>query len=318
MSTLPPDRNELKRDGVDNGHSQQLTVAIVGAQKAATTAALAWLGGHPAVCSQRFRDIGFFTELDEYQRGFGWARRMYFPDASAGQMLVGKHANLWAHPTAIRRLTEHNPEILAVVILRDPVERAFSAFRFARAEGWEDAPSLLAALQGGGSASTSDAERDIRDYLGNGRYSDLLRSLYSAVPSSNVYVVFESDMTSNPAHAFAPLLARLGIEPMSSNLEVINKTGAQRSRAVGKLLRAKWVKSLSKRLIPAGARRSLRYKLLSWNASGAAQVLASPEERAWLAAYYASPDRELRALLEKDTLPWDHRHHEDPPTTGDR
>ena len=283
----------------------RISVAIVGAQKAATTAAIAWLGQHAELAAQEFRDIRYFTDDSEYAKGFEACRKLYFAGSTPDEFLVAKHANLWSLPTGLRRLAEHNPDVLVCVILRDPVERALSAFRFAESEGWESAGSVRQSVEGRGRRTRAPAAGEFLDYLGNGYYAQRLKDVYVHFPARNVYVVFESDLVSNPAAAFSSLLQRLQISPIEGKLPRVNQTGGQRSAILGKILLAPELKKFTRRMLPARMRRNLRYRLLGWNSSGPRAARSDVEDREWLAEYYRPRDAELRDLLGVSALPWD-------------
>lgn len=104
------------------------TFFLCGAPKAGTTSLYEYCAEHPEVCMSRPKETGFFFE--NYERGIDWFSDEYFShydgeaaigEASAGNML---------HREVAPRIRRHCPEARLVFVLRDPVERLWSHYRF--------------------------------------------------------------------------------------------------------------------------------------------------------------------------------------------
>ena len=118
----------------------QPSFIIAGAQRAGTTTLYRVLSEHPAVARPTAsKGIGYFDL--HYARGPRWyrghfplawgARRTHGPDAttfeSSGYYLF--------HPLAASRIAHDLPDVKVVVMVREPVERAYSAHK-SRAGPW--------------------------------------------------------------------------------------------------------------------------------------------------------------------------------------
>lgn len=280
-----------------------IDLMIVGAQKAATTSALDWLRQHEALRVQIYRDIGYFTNDEEYARGYRWAADFYFrPDPPSGKV-VAKHANLWSVPSALVRLREHNPTVTVVTMLRDPIQRAWSAYRWAKTEGWERADSFLDALRGVQRSRTSSHDPYILDYLGNGLYADKIENLYRVFGQDRVHVVFEASFGEDPTAAFSPALGAIGVRPPSSPPRRVNVSGPARSQRFAMLIRSEPAKLAARSMLPLRLRRRLRYRLISINTGRKSTVAMTDAERTWLADYYRDPNARLQTLLGVP-VPW--------------
>lgn len=100
---------------------------IVGAQKAGTTALYEYLSKHPQIQATKEKEPHYFDCEERYKLGTQYYRSLFqFDldlkltfDASAGYLVYDK---------APRRIYEHNPNIKIIILLRNPVERAYSAW----------------------------------------------------------------------------------------------------------------------------------------------------------------------------------------------
>ena len=124
-----------------------LDLMIAGAQKSGTSSLLSWLGTHPRILAQKRPEMTWFTDDDGPAGGF--SDEFYF-DANPGNCLrLGKLAGLMYSDQGLDRLVAHSPEVATIVVLRDPVERAYASFWFARRRGREALDDFEQAVEPG-------------------------------------------------------------------------------------------------------------------------------------------------------------------------
>jgi hypothetical protein len=108
---------------------------IIGAQKAGTTWLRALLRRHPAVYMPD-REVHFFNKDPHYEQGLDWYAR-WFQAVDDGQLVGEKSPNyLWTNvpaegsdaPNGHRRIADAIPDVQLIALLRDPVDRAISAY----------------------------------------------------------------------------------------------------------------------------------------------------------------------------------------------
>lgn len=100
------------------------TFFILGAAKAGTTSLYHYLKMHPDVYMSEPKETVFFEA--EYELGLQYYSKKYFPRWS-GQSQIGeaRHRNLFL-PYVPARIKESCPEAKFVVLVRNPVDRAYS------------------------------------------------------------------------------------------------------------------------------------------------------------------------------------------------
>lgn len=109
------------------------TLFICGAPRAGTTSLYQYLRQHPDVCMSRRKETGVF--LENYDRGLEWLASNYLTHYD-GESVVGESTTgHMQHPPSARRMGHDVPEARLVFILRDPVERIYSHYRFHRQSG---------------------------------------------------------------------------------------------------------------------------------------------------------------------------------------
>ena len=103
---------------------------IIGAQKAGTTALYKYLSKHPCVLTAKHKELNFFSCESKFNRGVDYYHSLFplaEPDQS-GVITFDDSPDYFVKPGASKRIFEYNPNIKLIAILRDPVERAFSAW----------------------------------------------------------------------------------------------------------------------------------------------------------------------------------------------
>lgn len=185
---------------------------IVGAQKAGTTAIDHYLRQHGDVSMAVRKEVHFFdgaardvASLAGYHSFFQfWRRRRLYGEATPCYM---------AAPGAIERIVSYNPDVKLLVSLRDPVDRAYSAWNMERQRNREQRTFLTAIEEEIATLNSLSEPVEYRAYyLGRSLYCRQLDAMFSAIDSSRVLVVRNEKLRAGDAEEYAKICAFLGIE----------------------------------------------------------------------------------------------------------
>lgn len=108
----------------------KVSLFIVGAQKAGTSALHNYLIKHPKVQGGIKKEINFFNHKEKYEQGEEWYHKQF----KSPLFYQPKSIYLDSTPAYLNNLTiaeqiyNYNPNATIVILLRDPVSRAFSAW----------------------------------------------------------------------------------------------------------------------------------------------------------------------------------------------
>lgn len=105
---------------------------ILGAQKAGTTALVAYLAQHPRFALATEKEVDFFASDRRYERGLPWYAAQWERKLPAGTLRFEASPNYLFLPQAAVRIRHRVPKAKLIVILRDPVLRAYSAWQMYR------------------------------------------------------------------------------------------------------------------------------------------------------------------------------------------
>src|SRR6185295_13613127 len=121
---------------------RKIDLMIVGAQKSGTTSLKNYLGQHPAIITHLQTEFSFFVEEKEYINGMESAFKIYFSDVVpyGSRRIVAKSASMYLNEKSLQRLRRSNPDCQVVILLRNPVERAYSSYLMEMNAGWFNQP----------------------------------------------------------------------------------------------------------------------------------------------------------------------------------
>jgi hypothetical protein len=198
---------------------------IIGAQRAGTTSLHRYLVQHPAVRTMlRTKGVHFFDT--SYGRGMAWyasrfptrAYAWYVRRRHGVELITGEASPYYLfHPLVPQRVAEHLPGVKLIVLLRDPVVRAYSHFQHETARGFETLP-FEEAIEAEPRRLAGEAERMLREphyhsfahqhhsYLARGMYADQLARWRSLFPDEQLLVVSSERFFAEPDRTFRRVL----------------------------------------------------------------------------------------------------------------
>ncbi|MCK9903372.1 sulfotransferase [Parafrankia colletiae] len=199
---------------------------VVGAPDAGTRVLHAALARHPGLAMSEPAEPGFFLAPGERPPHPGgaepdvpvWCRADYealFPNSGLRPRGESTPYYLADFP-AQRRMHELLPYLRMVVVLRDPVERAYANWLAQRSAGLEQLPTLAAALEAEEARRAAGWKRRWR-YAEHGRYGSQLRRLHTLFPPGQVLLVRYRDLVARPAAALRDICAFVrAVDPAST------------------------------------------------------------------------------------------------------
>ncbi|SHG29626.1 sulfotransferase [Geodermatophilus nigrescens] len=201
---------------------------IAGAPKAGTTALHAALATHPGLYLSPVKEPKYYLTDGRpppraRQRGPGdahsarewiWRREQYlalFDGAPAGTVR-GESTPFYLHDRAAqRRLAADVPDVRVVVVVRDPVDRAWSNWVHLRADGLEPEADFARAVERE-EQRVAAGWAPFWHYRGLGRYGEQLRDLFTVLPREQVLVLRYRQLVDSPDETLDRVSDHLGVE----------------------------------------------------------------------------------------------------------
>ena len=192
---------------------KRLSFLVCGAQKSGTTALAAYLRQHPRIYLPKVKELHFFD--DETQ---AWPKpdlnglHRHFRAADADQLWgEATPISLYWDPAA-ERIWRYNSAIRLIVILRNPIERAYSHWSMEHRRGNDPLPFALALEQE--EARCREAlplQHRVFSYVDRGFYSAQLRRLWRFFGREQVLVLRQEELLLGPQTCLNRIWQHLGI-----------------------------------------------------------------------------------------------------------
>lgn len=202
---------------------------IIGAQKAGTTSLYHYLDQHPEVYMSPVKEPLFFSHdispsgdarrhafnkprlprnprfanLEEYGRLF---------DGTGSEKAIGEASTLYIYaPGTAERIRRYAPEAKIVAILRNPADRAYSAFLYALRIGVEPLTDFAEALRAEKQRIDNNWHFVYR-YHDRGRYYKQIKAYYDVFGSDRVGVWLYEDLKKDPRSVSESVFRFLGVD----------------------------------------------------------------------------------------------------------
>lgn len=286
---------------------------IVGAPKAGTTALYYFLSQHRDIFMPASKENLYFVDDEIFAQGESYLEPFYH-EAAGEQLLGGAHAGLMFFPYAVRRLHAYNGAMKLLAVLRNPIDRAYSAYWFARRNGTESAPTFEEALSKEDKRlGLTYREQMELGYLAQGRYARQIEDCMDAFGRERVYVALNEDLEERPEATVQAVLGWLGVAPDLSGMhlrERVNPAGIPRSRLLHELLQGydSPLRRWSRRTVPRRLRYQLRTRLIGpimkRNLRTVRYPPMNPETRQRLAAYFRPYNQCVARLIGRSLDHW--------------
>jgi hypothetical protein len=171
---------------------QKLDFIVAGAQKSGTTALNYYLKRHPRIALPVKKELHFFDNDELFAGGNVSYQSLHemFPPARPGS-IAGENTPVYVYwRPALPRIRNYNPEMKFIVILRNPIERAFSQWNMQRSRGNEPF-DFLEAVKAEPRRIADAAPKQLRkfSYLDRGRYAEQLERAFRLFPRERFLVL---------------------------------------------------------------------------------------------------------------------------------
>lgn len=202
----------------------KLGFVVAGAQKAGTTTLDAILRLHPQIQMARTKETHFFDRNHDQSVALACGLEKFFPLEDTRLRGEATPITIYWRP-AIRRLHAYNPDVKIILLLRNPVDRAFSGWRDAHLAG-RDSLSFSEAIRKGRQRVMEEAEVEnlhrVFSYVERSLYGQQLMYLLSYFPLQNIFCAISEEFFTDRFLVLDRIAAFLNIEPFSKDTPSIH------------------------------------------------------------------------------------------------
>lgn len=195
---------------------------VIGVQKGGTTSLFSYLSQHPEIIPSKRKEVHFFDQ--HYYKGLYWYRS-FFPLSFFNRKKISGEATPYYlfHPGVPERIREDVSKVKLIVLLRNPVYRAYSHFQMAKEEGIETSESFEEAIKKERKRMAGETKKLTHlarynshnhlnfSYLSRGNYYDQIQHWLSYFPREQLLFIKSENLYANPKEELLKAYQFLGI-----------------------------------------------------------------------------------------------------------
>jgi len=206
---------------------------IIGAQKGGTSSLFSYLKQHSQLQLPDKKEIHFFD--NDYQKGTNWYKS-HFPMNIFGNKKTGEATPYYLfHPLAPQRIFQHCPKVKLIVMLRNPVDRAYSHYMMQKKRKIDLLPTFEEAIDAEASRLRVETQRlgdeplyksvyhQRLSYLQRGNYYTQLMRWFNYFQKNQFLFIKSEDFFDDPLKELQRVYAFLNVRnEKPSNLKPQN------------------------------------------------------------------------------------------------
>jgi hypothetical protein len=188
---------------------------IGGTQKGGTSALDAFLRQHPQIgMAADLKEVHFFDREEMFRGKPDYEKYHAHFRPSPQHAVIGEASPIYMYwNSAPPRIWSYNPDMKWILILRNPVERAYSAWNMEKKRGLEELSFNDAIAQE--SIRCREAlplQHRVFSYLDRGFYASQLRRLFNIFGSERCLVLLNEDLRVDQAATLRKIFRFLGVD----------------------------------------------------------------------------------------------------------
>ena len=231
----------------------------LGAAKSGTTTLYDILRQHPAVYIPSFKEPHFFDIPENYKNGINWYEKNYFKNANT-KVVADFTPSYFFDKEAPKRIFESlGGKVKFVVILRNPVDRAYSHYLHSKRDVHEDLEFKEALMNESSRLNKYEENGDYLSYLrqsyvSQGLYSDMLDRYLSYFSLDNfLFIQFEEEFIKHREETIIKILNFLEIDNFDLKIDIkSNPASKEKSKTLKRIMKKRgWWRKILKFLVPS-------------------------------------------------------------------
>lgn len=281
----------------------------LGAQKAGTTSLFRYLHDHPQIFIPDSKEVNFFFRDHVYKRGIAFYETKFPNKAASGKVLGEISPNYLYHNICIDRIKQHIPKLKFIILIRNPIDRAYSNYWMEVLRGNEHLSFREAIHQEQRRIALGINEKNRFSYVHRGFYYQQIKAYMEAFRDSEFLILLSEDLRTDRIATLKKTYRFLGVadtyEPTQINKEYHKASDVKWSWLNHHLKNPTKTRTFFKILFPTMQLRSfLRRHLNRINSHSFTPPPVDPDIRADLAHVFFQSNMMLSDLVGRDLSHW--------------
>lgn len=198
---------------------KRIDFIVIGVQKAGTSALDYYLRQHPEIKMAKIKEVHYFDNDSFFENAKGdYSYYHKFFGNLKNRFLYGEATPIYIYwKNAIERIKKYNKNIKLIILLRDPVERAYSHWNMELKKGNEKkdfSECIKADLK-------SNSQDRVTSYIDRGKYSSQIIRLLKLFDRSQLHFIKYEDFNNKQSEEITKVFKFLNLR---TDLEIEKKT----------------------------------------------------------------------------------------------
>jgi hypothetical protein len=211
------------------------TFLCIGVQKSGTTSLKHYLNQHPDIFIHN-RELHFFddhelteAEIVKYENTFTTHKR-----------IVGEKSPSYSYlQFAMDRIYQYNPKIKLILILREPITRAFSQYNMKHRIQNTTEEEIMSDFEKEEDIKLSQVKRNGQYYILRGKYDEIISYILLKFPRENLYIGIAEEIRANKKEEYNKIIEFLGAETLNEINESVDRAIGNYKKSIPKILEKK-------------------------------------------------------------------------------
>lgn len=193
---------------------------IVGAQKSGTTVMEQFIDNHPTI-SNKWGEIHFFDL--KFDKGVEWYKQQFLPRPEPHFLIGDKSPYYLFHPLVPQRIAKLYPKSKIIIVLRNPVDRAYSQYWMNKGYLKFENLSFEDAIEAESNRLKGEKEKIINNpsynsfeyqnhsYIARGIYVEQIKRWFEFFPRDQILIVDSNHLRNDTQKTMDKIFAFLGV-----------------------------------------------------------------------------------------------------------
>ena len=281
---------------------------IIGTPKAGTTAIYHYLNQHPEIYFSPKKEPHFFSFIGEQKPHWGVKTLAEYEKLFEGvttEKAIGEASTWYLYSqSAAEQIKKYIPDVKLIIILRNPIERAYSSWVFRCEQGWEHIKDFHRAIAIETERINNKEQWDYH-YLNAGFYYQQIKRYLEFFEEKQLEVYLYEDFQQEPANILKKIFYFLQVnDTFEANLsQYYNVTSSVKNLRLQSLIKNNQLfKNIGKRYIPKYLVKNLKNMALNLNTTDKVEI--SLESKRELISIYQEDINKLQSLINRDLSIW--------------
>ena len=228
-----------------------IDLVIAGVQKCGTTSLHLMLAQHPKIVTHSSGQWPYFLHEDDYADQYSRYMTDTFKGQNSSIIKLARDTSVSASALASARLKELSPNVRLILMLRDPVARAYSGYTFAKSKQYDIAETFEEELVVEDRFTDDISTYLVRNHIPLSQYHRTMKRLEEHFGKEAVLAIKSEDLKSDPQDVCNRIFDFIGVDKFAVKPLVTNVTRQGRFAALQKLTKTdNLIRRVSKKILP--------------------------------------------------------------------